>query len=106
MWRDITRKLKQLALRLDIPIIVMAQANRNAQYSNTPELSDIAFSDALGQNADRILSIKTKGDRMAITCIKNRLGENRFRFWCHFQPEYGIIEQDPHAPVEYDFAVS
>ena len=106
MWRDITRRLKQLAMRLDIPIVVMAQANRNAALAKTPELQDIAFSDALGQNADRILSIKTKADRMAITCIKNRLGENRFRFWTHFLPEWGIIEQDKYAEVETNFELS
>lgn len=100
VWKEVTRRAKVLALRLDIPIIICAQANRQGAYSKTPELTDIAYSDALGQNADRILSLKTTGNTTQVTCIKNRKGQNRFRFWCHFYPDMGIVEYDHHRGVD------
>lgn len=104
VWRDVTRRLKLEAMRLGIPIIVCAQANRSGATNRTPELTDVAFSDAFAQNADRILSIKQQGtERTAITCIKNRIGDNRFRFWLNFHPEWGVLEYDPAAGVEENF---
>lgn len=100
VWKEVTRRAKVLALRLNICIIICAQANRQGAYSKTPELTDIAYSDALGQNADRVLSLKTVGNETMITCIKNRKGQNRFRFWCHFYPDHGIIEYDRHRGVD------
>lgn len=100
VWQDITRRLKREAMRLNIPIIVMGQANRNATSRRTPELEDIAFSDGFGQNADRVLSLRQTGERMAVTCIKNRIGQKQFRFWLHFVPDFGILEYDRHAGVE------
>ena len=100
VWQEVANNLKMLARRLNIPIVVAAQANRGATLSKTPELEDIAQSDAFGQATDRVLSIKTKGNDMTITCIKNRHGENRFRFHLDFFPDFGIMEYNKQIPVE------
>jgi len=65
---DATRKLKLLALTLNIPIILLSQLNRaNEKENREPRLSDLRDSGNIEQDADRVLFI----DRPAVNPITN-----------------------------------
>jgi replicative DNA helicase len=76
-WQDIKimmNSLKSIAQGQKVPIITAAQASRAAvSRKGPPELDDIAFGDAIGQDADRVISIKQLSRRVTKTLIiKNR----------------------------------
>lgn len=63
-WRQIahiSQDLKLTAQQYNIPIIGVTQANRNAQKTQGEDLTELAFSDALGQDADAVFRV-TKVD--------------------------------------------
>lgn len=57
---DVSRRLKALALELEIPIIALAQLNREVVKrgsSSTPDLTDIRESDAIAHDSDIVMFI-------------------------------------------------
>ncbi|HKL73050.1 MAG TPA: replicative DNA helicase [Candidatus Onthovivens sp.] len=58
-----SRKLKQLAINLNIPIICVAQISRKAddRDSKKPQLSDLRQSGAIEQDADKVLLLYREG---------------------------------------------
>jgi len=55
---NVSADIKELALEMDLPIIGTCQANRAAaQNKGGSDLSDIAFADAIGQDADIVMQV-------------------------------------------------
>lgn len=55
---EMTRELKQLALDLDIPVLLLSQLNRSIENANRlPQLSDLRESGAIKQDADIVIFI-------------------------------------------------
>lgn len=50
----ISRDLKMLAQEFNIPLIGVTQANRTSEKSRGEDLTELAFSDSLGQDADAV----------------------------------------------------
>jgi hypothetical protein len=102
MWANISRDLKMAAQYLGIPIIIALQAGRTGVANKTPELEDIADTDAWGRDCDRIISVRQKDTEMFLTNIKSRQSEKNWRITAHFYPDFGCIEQNNHIGIERD----
>jgi len=75
---SITRSLKNLARKLNIPVIAISQLNRSIEHRRGiggPMLSDLKESGSIEQDADFILVITNNEASRAIEVIKNRHGE-------------------------------
>lgn len=104
-WQEIkalTQELKRLAMNQECPIVVAAQANRQASHRDgPPELTDIAFGDAIGMDSDRVISLKQHNNRITQgRLIKNRHGEGRIDFWLNTEYNRGKI-----TPVDHERAL-
>jgi len=83
---DISRNLKRLADTNGAPILGLHQANRGA-VGKRIEIENIAYADALGQDADLVLAInkeKDTDDDLFVECIKNRWGSGSWGFFMKF----------------------
>ena len=75
---NITRDLKQLALRKQIPIVVTSQLNRGAA-NRRASLANLAFSDSIGMDADVVIALfqdqqLRDDDKLIVKLIKQREG--------------------------------
>lgn len=62
-WRQIahvSQDMKLTAAQYNVPIIGVTQANRNAEKTKGDDLTELAFSDALGQDADAVFRVIKK----------------------------------------------
>jgi len=70
---EISKSLKNLALELSVPVVVLAQLNRS---ENDPVITDIRGSQDVERIADIILFLfKNKSDRTKLRIMKNRNAE-------------------------------
>jgi len=83
LWAATTkviRRLKRVASRRKIPIVLTSQFNRSAaKKGGQGEAEDIGFTDAIGQTSDVVISLVRDEDmernrQMKIRCLKNREG--------------------------------
>lgn len=56
-WPTFRRTIKIIAVELEIPIIVLAQLNREAEKEKQPKLTHLRESGSLEQDADIVLFI-------------------------------------------------
>jgi predicted ATP-dependent serine protease len=74
---EISNALKQGAMELGIPILGITQLGRASAHKAKPEIEDIAYSDALGQDSDIVISIvqdKEHANQISLELLKNRFG--------------------------------
>ena len=75
---DVSRNLKRLADGHGIPVVGIHQANR-ASIGKRVGIENIAYSDALGQDADLVLGLSEEEDGdLYIDCLKSRWGKNNW----------------------------
>lgn len=79
-YNNISEDLFLVSKEIKKPILLMAQANReavkNRKKGESPELHDLAESDGVGQNATRVLSLSVIDGTLKISIKKNRYGMN------------------------------
>jgi len=86
----ISRELKNLAAELKIPIVAMAQLNRQKDSGDEPNLSDLRDSGELEQNANKVIFLWNVDEEQGIKgckVAKNRRGKNG-TVHMRFQGEY------------------
>ena len=75
-YNNISEDLFLMSKELKKPVLLMAQANReavkNRKKGESPELHDLAESDGVGQNATRVLSLSVIDGTLKISVKKNR----------------------------------
>lgn len=78
-WRDtkhVSNEIKQAAMTLDVPVFATTQFNRSAREQGS--LESIAYSDAIGQDADLVISASRVENPLRflvdLEIIKNRNG--------------------------------
>ena len=75
---NISEDLMELSIELEIPVVVVVQANRGGvkeEDDGTPELENIKDSDGIAANASKVLSLKQSKDGvLTIDVKKNRFG--------------------------------
>ena len=84
LWEKVTyltNNLKQLARSLKIPVIAVAQTNRESVQEGA-RLDNIAYSRSIGQDGDIVLGLYSDDDmkaikKMEVRMLKNRDGEIR-----------------------------
>lgn len=98
-WRtmaSISNQLKELAVAKDLPIISAAQINRDGDAGGwrPPKVRNLAQSDALGQDADVVITHKRYSQSsMAASVEKNRHGASGMLFFTEFDPERGKFHE-------------
>ena len=79
-YNNISEDLFLMSKEIKKPVILLAQANReavkNRKKGESPELHDLAESDGVGQNATRVLSLSVIEGTLKISVKKNRYGIN------------------------------
>lgn len=79
-YGNISEDLFLMSKELKKPVLLLAQANReavkNRKKGESPELHDLAESDLVGQNSSRVLSLSVIDGTLKIALKKNRYGLN------------------------------
>jgi replicative DNA helicase len=76
---EISASLKEVAMALDLPVILLAQLNRDVEKEKrAPELKDLRESGSLEQDASIVLFPHQQGDQQQIIVAKNRDGETGY----------------------------
>lgn len=96
---SISRSLKSLAMELEIPVLALAQLNREATHGR-PRLSHLRESGSIEQDADKVVFLHRPMDPTAdldVVIAKNRngpIGDSKLRF----EPESLRFTEDTYAP--------
>ena len=93
-YANITLDLFDLSIRYNLPCLLLVQTNRQgALQQNGPSLENLAESDAIGQNATRVITMRNEGGIMTLQLVKNRYGS------CdliqRYEVDYGINKYKP-----------
>lgn len=90
----IAEDLMSMSMELQIPIVVVAQANRTGVSEDNPELDSIRDSDGISHNSTLAISVKMKDEYLTMKITKARyskIGE-KIKYKCDLN--YGVFE--PH----------
>lgn len=79
-YNNISEDAFHMSGRLGKPVLLLAQANReavkNKKKGQSPELHDLAESDGVGQNASRVIALSVIDGILKLAVKKNRYGIN------------------------------
>ncbi len=109
-YNNISEDLFLMSKRLKKPVLLLAQANReavkNRKKGQSPELHDLAESDGVGQNATRVLSLSVIDGTLKISIKKNRYGINNKEILMVWDINTGyldpLIKDNPQEETEPD----
>lgn len=74
-YGNISMDLFSLTSKYNLPCILLVQSNRQgSEQRNGPLLENIAESDAVAQNATRVISMKNENGVLTMNLLKNRYG--------------------------------
>jgi len=91
----ISEDLMQMSIEMQIPIIVVAQANRTGVSENTPELDSIRDSDGISHNATLAISSKMTDSTLTLKITKNRYGRVGDKVKYKYDVNNGTFEAMP-----------
>lgn len=96
---NISEDLMQLSIDLNIPVIVVVQANRGGvidkEQEGTPDLEHIRDSDGIGANASLALAVRVKDNILELGIKKQRFGAVGGKLMYHWNPDLGDYQFIP-----------
>lgn len=99
---DVSRNLKRMADGHGIPIVGIHQANRAAEGKRM-EITNMAYSDALAQDADLVIGITEELDKdIYIHCLKNRWGKPNWAFFVQLYFDSMTVKVLPDVALKGD----
>lgn len=99
--QNISRALRQMALNTGVPVIGTLQANRAAAKNDDANLDEIAFSDAIGQDATQIFRVINEKDKPTIALVVGGAREFKLNgFRINGQPAYDFSYFGPLTAKE------
>jgi len=92
-YTNIAEDLFALSEDLEIPVMAVTQANREAVRSGrSPELHQVGESDGIAQNSTRVFSMKVVDNVLRLSIKKNRYGLNNQDVAMLWDINHGIIK--------------
>ena len=96
-YANISQDIMLASKRLQIPFITVAQANREAEKDkkakeDAPQLHHVEYSDAIVQDATRVVSLKYDAGILKLSLKKNRFGGRNVDVLLKWDIDKGIIE--------------
>ena len=96
-YANISQDIMLASKRLQIPFITVAQANREAEKDkkakeDAPQLHHVEYSDAIVQDATRVVSMKYDSGILKLSLKKNRFGGRNVDVLLKWDIDKGIIE--------------
>lgn len=99
-WEGVQKlsgEIKNVAMQYDVPIVVLAQVNRggiNRTSKEPPRTEHLAGSDAIGQDADAVITMAKQSDNvMRLRMAKYRHGVDGYQWYAKFIPNTGVYEE-------------
>lgn len=102
---NISEDLMDLSIELGIPVIVVAQSNRegaNKENEEAPDVENIRDSDGIAFNASTIIAAKQKGPGIELVVRKNRNGISGDKLLYYWDPDVGIFRYVPSEDSAID----
>jgi len=92
---NMSRGFKQICTDYKIPIILNAQANRSAanDIKTAPRLDQIAYTDNLGRDSDRVFSMRLRRGELQLHVAKNRFGPQGQTIHFDLDIDRGVIDE-------------
>jgi replicative DNA helicase len=97
---DITKRLKNVAGECNIPVVLLAQLNReSAKENRSPQLTDLRDSGSIEQDADVVLMLERPRDEMGV------VEDNKIDMWvrknrggkCNFDEAIHLIGNESYS---------
>jgi len=99
--RNISRALRQMVLSKRKPLIATLQANRGAAKHEEANLDELAFSDAIGQDATCIMRVINEKDKNTCQLVMGGAREYQLNgFRIHAEPAYNFSYYGPLTASE------
>ena len=77
-YGNISMDLFTASSKYKLPVILLVQSNRQGgENKDGPALENIAESDAVAQNATRVIGMKNESGILTLSILKNRYGDNK-----------------------------
>jgi len=96
-WQAIaglSAELKGIAMRYGVPIVAAAQINRMAIGSDVPGAEHLAGADAIGQDADCVVTMKQMSRHIIkMKLAKYRHGSDGQEWFNEFRPNTGCFKE-------------
>lgn len=91
---SLSAELKGIAMRYELPIVAAAQINRMAIGSDVPGAEHLAGADAIGQDADCVVTMKQMSRRVVkMKLAKYRHGQDGMEWYTEFSPGSGVFRE-------------
>lgn len=100
--KALSNGIKQIAVRHNTVGGASAQVSRQAVSGNIllPRLEHIAYGDSIGQDADHVVPVASRGKHVFYGMVKNRHGPEIGKTRVKFLVNDGVIEDDNHQDAD------